>query len=235
METIFLLMFILINSVLINFCSLCLKKYANTHCNEDNEEDIKHTEKILYYCGISCCAILSFILLFFGNVIFKCVPIFITGISLICRLNKKQKLANVFCGIIIIPTIVCIILVGVIGFFQAFKPCEYKLDDSQMTEIEIQQFNSRFTQYEGENATGTQVKSLLQQVISSNANEEDKEANRIVTLNLNGEQENDTTKVSSKIVNSHRYKIYYEYNNDGCVNKVIIEEKIENNSINTTK
>ena len=235
MGKIFLLIFILINSVLINFCSLCLKKYANTHCNEDNEEDIKHTEKILYYCGISCCAILSFVLLFFGNVIFKFVPIFITGISLICRLNKKKKLANIFCGTIIIPIIVCIILVGVIGFFQAFKPCEYKLDDSQMTEIEIQQFNSKFTQYEGENATGAQVKLLLQETMDSNENEENIEANRIVTLNLNGEQENDTTKVFSKIVNSHRYKIHYEYNNDGCVNRAVIEEKFENNPTNTTK
>ena len=40
--------------------------------------------------------------------------------------------------------------------------------------------------------------------------------------NINGEQENDTTKVYSKIVNSYRYKIYREYNNNGLVNKVII-------------
>ena len=123
MELLLLIIFILINSVVINFGSLYLKKYANTHCNEDNGEDIKDTEKNLYYCGFSCCAILSAILLLFGppsSIILKVVLILITGSSLVFRLKKKQKIANILCGVILIPIIVCIILAGSVGFIGLF-------------------------------------------------------------------------------------------------------------------
>lgn len=57
------------------------------------------------------------------------------------------------------------------------------INNNQMDELAITQFNQKFTQYQGKRS-GSQVKSLLQQVISSNANEEN--SDKLVTVTIDG-------------------------------------------------
>ena len=158
-------------------------------------------------------------------IILKFGPIFITGISLICRLNKKKKIANIFCGIIIIPIIICVILVGiigVIGFFQPFKTCEYE-ESSGLDEMQKASLNAKFEQYEG-TKRGIQVNSLLQVVIANNSNDLNEDRKVKVEISGNAGISFDSeypTKIITSAKANLTYTVTLGYDN-GLVNKVTI-------------
>ena len=158
------------------------------------------------------------------------IPIVIIGVSIIIRLTKHKGIANALCLATSIVFIFITIFIG--GNLIIEEPSSHKVKyyDSALTS-----FNSRFIQYEGDKVTGAQVKALIQQIRASNANPENED--RKINLNLNGKQENDMTKIGTKIINNRRYKVSFEYNERGlvCLAKIEELEDTNNNTVNEVK
>lgn len=95
-------------------------------------------------------------------------------------------------------------------------------DNTNLSEQEIQAFNAKFTPYQGTKVSGTQIKTLIQTVIASNASNDDKK----VTIIYDGSTYDDTTddkkieKIS--VVTGKTYKVTLSYNN-ALINKITIE------------
>lgn len=89
---------------------------------------------------------------------------------------ENASKALIIAGAILLS--ILIITLGIAVFGQASGV----VNNNAMSEIEIQQFNQKFTQYEGERVRGAQVNTLLQTVLSNNLTADD--ADRKVTVNL---------------------------------------------------
>lgn len=103
---------------------------------------------------------------------------------------------------------------------------------ASMSQQEIQAFNAPFTQYEGLQR-GTNVRAIIQNVISSNSANQDVDG-KLVSLDVLGEAMNATTddlntnKMSaskSKVNTGKTYEVVLEYEKSGLVNKVVVKEK----------
>ena len=91
-------------------------------------------------------------------------------------------------------------------------------DNADLSEQEIQTFNSKFTPYEGEKVSGTRVKTLLQAINASNtANDSDKE------ITLEGGIVSSATETSS-ITAGSTYKVEITEYKKGLVCKIKITQ-----------
>lgn len=102
---------------------------------------------------------------------------------------------------------------------------------SGMSKAQIQAFNSTFTQYEG-SKKGSEVRSLIQEVIASNALEENQDAERKVSLTLNGSEiiasGAATATGTSAIKNTASYEVTFNYNN-GLVSEINVTDNAGSN------
>ena len=91
-----------------------------------------------------------------------------------------------------------------------------------MTATEIAAFNSRFSAYAGTTRTAAQAKALANVVIAHNATEAD--ANKEVTLNINGTESKDSGVITTKVADlSGRVKIEMkDTKNDGLIDYITI-------------
>ncbi len=83
-------------------------------------------------------------------------------------------------------------------------------------------FNSKFESYEG-SAKGTDVRALIQTVISSN---QEYEGEREVTVEMDDEDyslSSELNTLRSEIVTANKYDVSFEYDDDGYIDTVIIE------------
>ena len=76
---------------------------------------------------------------------------------------------------------ILIITLGIVIYQQAAGV----LNSNSMSEVDITSFNSKFTQYEGENIRGAQVNSLLDQVRNNNITYQD-DTSRQVDVKVEG-------------------------------------------------
>ncbi len=99
--------------------------------------------------------------------------------------------------------------------------------------IEMQTFNSQFTPYSGTGLTGTQIRSLMAAIISSNATN-DKHQISVVTststglsanaLFTNGTSESsDLSKISQGLSAGRKYTVELNYDMDGFIEKIEIK------------
>lgn len=96
------------------------------------------------------------------------------------------------------------------------------VNENSMSEAEMSAFNSQFTQYEGEQR-GTNVRALLQKVISSNFNQDDD--NRKVEVSGVVTMSKDATSVpTDEIQAGSTYNVELEYT-EGWVSGIIITEQ----------
>ena len=98
---------------------------------------------------------------------------------------ENASKALIIAGAILLA--ILIISLGILIYNQAAGV----VNNNAMSEVEVQQFNQKFTQYEGTNVKGAQVNALLNQILQNNvANQEDtskqvKILSSGVTLNKN--------------------------------------------------
>ena len=96
------------------------------------------------------------------------------------------------------------------------------VDESSMSEVEMSTFNSRFTQYEGQQR-GATIKSLLQMILSNNMSETDEnrkvEVSGVVTMT-----KDDTEAPIDEINTSSTYNVEIQYN-EGLVSEIVITEQ----------
>ena len=97
------------------------------------------------------------------------------------------------------------------------------VNESSMSEVEMEAFNQRFMQYEGEQR-GTTVRALLQTVISNNVGETDE--NRKIEVSGDITLTKEDTKVPTEDVNtSSMYNVQMQYNDEGIISQIIITEQ----------
>ena len=81
-------------------------------------------------------------------------------------------------------------------------------------------FNTIFEVYEGRNK-GSQIKSLVSTVNSKN-----KDADRKITVKFNDSEYTDSfSEISDLVETSKTYEVKLDYDSEGFVNKVIIDEQ----------
>lgn len=97
------------------------------------------------------------------------------------------------------------------------------VNESSMSEVEMEAFNQRFMQYEGEQS-GTTVRALLQAVISNNVGETDE--NRKIEVSGDITLTKEDTKVPTEDVNTgSMYNVQMQYNDEGIISQIIITEQ----------
>ena len=103
---------------------------------------------------------------------------------------ENASKALIIAGAILLA--ILIISLGIMIYNQASGV----VNNNAMNEVDISTFNNKFTQYEGTNVRGAQVKALVQQVVTNNiSNSED--SSRQVSVNIDGTQTDTPTSASS--------------------------------------
>ncbi len=132
---------------------------------------------------------------------------------------ENASKALIIAGAILLA--ILLISLGIIIFSQA----QDTVNNSGMTQAELQTFNEQFLKYEGERK-GTVVKSMMQEVFAVNAN-----GSENTVQVLKGASATDTTGTGSALTStsgidsSHDYQVTLGYSTDGRVNKIIIFDK----------
>ena len=123
---------------------------------------------------------------------------------------ENASKALIIAGAILLA--ILIISLGILIYNQAAGIA----NGNSMSEVEITQFNTQFTQYEGKQS-GTTVRSLLQKVISNNLNADDD--SKQVEVYLNGSEilgENDTEVPTSSIPTGETFTVSFVYGTSGA-------------------
>ncbi len=136
-------------------------------------------------------------------------------ISIIIRGFKQKIISNKLCTIVVVIVIGFYLSIPILEIFnQGSSSC---IPSDTLQEFEIQAFNSKFNQYEG-NKTGAQVRALIREIISSNSNQENE--SRIISVKFLDSKGNPWTEVSfnktkldgaEAIKAGRKYKVEFEY------------------------
>ena len=122
---------------------------------------------------------------------------------------ENASKALIIAGAILLA--ILIISLGILIYNQAAGIA----NGNAMSEVEITQFNTQFTQYEGRQS-GTTVRSLLQKVISNNLNADDPSKQVVVykgSTEIVGEST--TTMPSNQITTGGTYTVSFVYGSSG--------------------
>ena len=131
------------------------------------------------------------------------------------NLDKKQKLRKERCrmenaskALIIAGAILLAILLISFGIM-IFNQAQDTVNNSGMSQAQIQTFNNKFLKYEGLKRAGSEVKSLLNEVIASNSDTN----NPHIDAKLAGTAITDT----KDILTNKTYKVELQYGTNGAV------------------
>lgn len=139
---------------------------------------------------------------------------------------ENASKALIIAGAILLA--ILLISLGIMIFTQAQDVTK----NSGMSKAEINAFNSQFTKYEG-TRRGSEIKSLIQEVNSSNISDVQEGNDRNIQLEGAGNADtggNGKTKAytyqTTSIASSARYKVTVTYDNgSGYINKIKIEKQ----------
>lgn len=123
--------------------------------------------------------------------------------------------ALIIAGAVLIS--ILLISVGIMVFNSASDPINQSQNNSEAQAIQI--FNNTFTEYLGENKSGSQVKNLVSAIIASNSKNEDHQ----VTINKNAANSYKISSISTKL----RYKVEETINDDGYIEDITITKMSE--------
>lgn len=139
---------------------------------------------------------------------------------------ENASKALIIAGAILLA--ILLISLGIIVYRQAAGV----VNNNAMSEVEISSFNQKFTQFEGTNVKGSQVNSLLTQIVQNNvANQEDKSKQVKIEVSSSNWQgtvpPKDSAPVNSttKAQSGKTYKVTCDLDSKtGLVTKVKIED-----------
>ena len=141
---------------------------------------------------------------------------------------ENASKALIIAGAILLA--ILLISLGIMIFNQA----QDTINTSGMSQADVQAFNNKFLKYEGEHKSGSEVKALINEGLSSNSDENN--ANRNVSFKFKGIKANgddlrskfypmSTTTSTAAISNSGKYKVSFDYNDNGCVSVIYIDQE----------
>lgn len=107
--------------------------------------------------------------------------------------------------------ILILVTLGIMNYNQATTPITSNdTSNTTLSGMEIQQFNEKFTQYEGDSVRGATVKSMLQTVLANNMSAEDE--SRKVSVDGDITLDKDDTQLPEGLVTTGKtYKIICKY------------------------
>lgn len=124
-------------------------------------------------------------------------------------------------ALIIAGAILLAILLISLGIY-IFGQAQDTINNNGMAQAEITAFNQKFIKYEGQNKKGSEVRSLVQEVVSCNADENYKNDGVVITIEGNSGA---TASSSGAIINTRSYNISITgYDDKGRVNKIDISK-----------
>ena len=135
-------------------------------------------------------------------------------------------------ALIIAGAILLAILIITLGIL-IYNQASGVVDNNAMSEVERQNFNTKFTQYEG-TQRGTTVRALLQSVLSNNLSQDDNDRKIVVTLDNGSKKstiidEKTTSAPTDEISTGATYSISFTYGstggNTGLVDTIAIVKK----------
>ena len=129
---------------------------------------------------------------------------------------ENASKALIIAGAILLA--ILLISLGIMIFSQA----QDTVNNSGMSQAEIESFNSKFLKYEG-TRKGSVVKTMVNEVIASNADENHQNNDAIVKVN--GEEKDKIT--TSGISTAKTYDISVEYGTNGRISNIIYTAKGE--------
>lgn len=128
---------------------------------------------------------------------------------------ENASKALIIAGAILLA--ILLISLGIMIFNQA----QDTINNSGMTQAELTAFNQKFTKYEGDQK-GSVVRSLVQEVIASNSDDNNSDANRLISVTIGGKKLEGDNIVTSGIINTQTYNVKMEYTN-GRVSNINIQ------------
>ena len=130
---------------------------------------------------------------------------------------ENASKALIIAGAILLS--ILLISLGIMIFNQA----QDTINNSGMSQAEKTAFNQKFTKYEG-NRKGSEVRSLVQEVIASNSDENNQDANTGIRMFLN----HDEIFAASGLKNTKTYSVGIYYSTSGYVDEIqIVDGKDE--------
>ena len=122
---------------------------------------------------------------------------------------ENASKALIIAGAILLS--ILIISLGIMIYNQAAGV----VNNNAMSDAEKTTFNAKFEQYAGTAVKGAQVRGLYQQVITSNADENNEE--RKVSIGTSGQESDTITNIPNTIKAANTYEVTIEYGTDGLV------------------
>lgn len=124
---------------------------------------------------------------------------------------ENASKALIIAGAILIS--ILIITLGIMIYGQA----KGVINDNAMSDLEIQQFNQKFTQYEGDRVRGATVNSMLQTVLANNISADGEESRQVSVSGADIElKKADTGLPDKKASTGATYKVKCNYGNTGA-------------------
>ncbi len=132
---------------------------------------------------------------------------------------ENASKALIIAGAILLA--ILLITLGILVYNQASGV----INSNAMDEVEVQQFNQKFVQYEGDQK-GTTIRSLLQAVLANNTSQDSDE--RRVEVDGDFTVDKGDTNISAQlqdIETGSTYSVQCDYNEDGIVETITIEQQ----------
>lgn len=130
-------------------------------------------------------------------------------------------------ALIIAGAILLAILLITLGIY-IFQQAQSTVNNSGMSQAEIQTFNSQFTKYEGDKIKGSSVKSLIQEVNVNNSQDESNEHQITVTgvtASASGSEAGYNQYLTSGIKNTKTYTVKItKYGTNGRIVTIAVSE-----------
>ena len=106
-----------------------------------------------------------------------------------------------------------------------FNTAQDTTRNSGMNQAQVSSFNNKFTKYEGEKIKGSEVKSLIQEIIASNGDENNINAGRVIEVAGDVVTGTNTALVSSGIKVTSTYTVSVTgHTGDGYISQIKITE-----------
>ena len=133
---------------------------------------------------------------------------------------ENASKALIIAGAILLA--ILIISLGIMIYNQAAGV----VNNNAMSEVEITQYNSKFTQYVGDNVKGSTVNSVLQVVLTHNLSQDSDDRKVEVKLGTTTTLlSKSATGITTKVENGSTYKLECSYNTKGLVTGINLTKK----------
>ena len=129
---------------------------------------------------------------------------------------ENASKALIIAGAILLA--ILIISLGILIYQQAAGI----VNNNSMSDVEITQFNSQFTQYQGKQK-GTTVRALLQEVLSNNMTQDDDDK-KVTVKGVVTMDKTTTTAPINTITTGGTYDVSFAYGTSGAANAGLVSE-----------